>query len=285
LLVTGYSSHADTDAFDRVEKLFLEGRYERAAAEAAGLIDAKSSRRDELYYLKGLSELKSNRTARARETFEALIEKYPQSKRALDARIAMGDSYFIEGDADRAVKAYNDVLERYAGGEHKTAVYYKLGTCYSSMGAKDKARDYFEKAKAASPLSFEARMAPDVGAVTVKAQEKPIVKANFTPAKASALPPKAAVKTESATGIVKPAAVETKKYFSVQVGSFNSRKNAERLNRKLSAKGYKSRMEIPIGGTDRMYRVKIGRFSSRPEAEAAAAALKEDGYKTKICEQ
>jgi len=75
LLLTAYSlqptAYAVTLDREYVEKLFLEEKYDRAAAEAGKLIDANSSRRDELYYLKGLSEMKTNASFSGMADFEA----------------------------------------------------------------------------------------------------------------------------------------------------------------------------------------------------------------------
>ncbi|MDD5681519.1 MAG: hypothetical protein PHI59_09805, partial [Candidatus Omnitrophica bacterium] len=62
-----------------VEKSFMEGRYEKASQEAGKLIDQRARQRYELYYLKGLSDLKLNRFKESRDSFDAIIKKYPGS--------------------------------------------------------------------------------------------------------------------------------------------------------------------------------------------------------------
>jgi cell division protein FtsN len=71
--------------------------------------------------------------------------------------------------------------------------------------------------------------------------------------------------------------------FSVQVGSFKSRENAEKLNHKLAGDGYDSFVDYPAASLDGMYRVKIGRFTWKSEADSAAAKLRNHGYNTRIC--
>jgi tetratricopeptide (TPR) repeat protein len=277
---------ADSGGFEHAEKLFLEGRYERAANEAGRLIDAKAARRDELYYLKGLSELKSRRYKDARSSFEELLSRYPESALALDAHVGIGDSYLLEDDNGKAHKVYSEVLEKFPQSKNISWVYYKLGVCYKKMGSDDRARQYFGKVKDYSPGSFEARMIPEIATPSSIAKEKEQaapVRTNFLPAKSN-ISPRSGIK-ESIPEAARSATGGTRKTFSVQTGSFNSRRNAEKLMQRLSRQGYEARVEIPTGGADRMYRVKVGRFDSRAEAEAEAAKLKKLRYGTKICER
>jgi len=290
LLITNYCVYADSGGFEYAEKLFLEGRYERAASEAARLIDEKSPRRDELYYLKGLCELKLKRCTNARESFEELLYKYPESKLAFDARIGIGDSYFLEGDNGSAHKAYSDAVESSPNSKNIAAAYYKLGVCYKNMGSDDRARQCFEKVKYSSPGSFEARMIPKTTEPTHMPEEKKATipseaRTNFVPAKSNISPRISPAKEVPVELIVTSSENIIKKQFSVQVGSFNSRRNADKLVQRLSRQGFEARVEMPAGDKDRLYRVKIGKFASRTEAEATAARLKKMKYGTKICEQ
>ena len=78
-------------------------------------------------------------------------------------------------------------------------------------------------------------------------------------------------------------AMEYFSYFSIQVGSFKNRRNAERYAAKLSGEGFDSFVETPAASGDELYRVKIGRYQSREEARDLESKLKERGYSTKIC--
>jgi len=70
-------------------------------------------------------------------------------------------------------------------------------------------------------------------------------------------------------------------YFSVQVGCFGNKTNAEKLRGKLISKGYQAYiLELPGDG---LYRVRVGKLSSRPEAGSLERRLKAAGYSTKVC--
>jgi len=112
-----------------VDKLFLEGRYEKVIGEADKLIDAGTGRKDELYYLKGLSELKMNRFNRARQSFEYILSRYPGSKTAFDAAVGIGDTYFLEGNLESAVKAYNEVSKKFPRDSNIVIIRQRIENC------------------------------------------------------------------------------------------------------------------------------------------------------------
>lgn len=237
-----------------LEKLFLEGKYSVVIAEADALIKSGSGKNDELYYLKGLSELKTNKLAAARTSFNRIISDHSRSKKAFDARIGIGDSYMLEGDNAKALSAYNDVIERYPSNDNIAIVYARLSSCYAGMGVNDKAYSCYEMVRKKAPLSFEAKIAP-----AVKAASKDTVAVSIPRPKAD-------------IGI-----------YSVQVGSFKSKRNADRLSRKLSSRGYRSYVAIPVLSSDKFYRVRVGNLASKAEASKVASALESDGYRIKVC--
>ena len=231
----------------KVERLFLEGRYEKVIQEIDFLIDSRSSQRDELYYIKGLSRLKLDRFKEAREDFERVISRFPRSRRVFDAYVGVGDSYFLEGNTNAAIRTYQDILNRYSHNVNISAVYYRLGNCFKNIGSYDNAKEHFDKVKGLSPLSFEARMAPGIASKKVQRSK-------------------------------------ADDYLSVQVGSFRNKKYAERLAHKLVKEGFDSFIEMPGNLTgDRLYRVKVGKFDSKERAEALASKLRSLGYDTKVC--
>jgi tetratricopeptide (TPR) repeat protein len=265
LLITRYALSAD---IEKVDKLFLEGRYERAITEADILIDARSYGRDQLYYIKGLSQLKLERFEGARESFDAIITKLPSSKLVFDAYLSKADSYHLEGRNAEAIRAYNEIIQIFPDDKNLAVVYKRLG-----------------KDKAISVAIPEVKPEPKPEAKpSVKKEGKPVrAISNFTPkdcVKKEVVKEEAAVYGEEKKTL--PPA-EYEKVFSVQVGSFSSKRNAERLNTKLIKAGYDSRVELTGASGDNLYRVKIGRFATKAEAEGMASKLKRDGYSTRIC--
>lgn len=211
-----------------IDKLFLEGRYKEVVDEASRKIESRSGRTDEVYYLKGLSELKLNRFSDARDSFNKILSKYQQSKLTFDAYTGIGDAYFLEGNVNEALRVYNEILVKFPEDRNITVIRDRINDCRSKMGLT-------EKPKPAGNVEYE--------------------------------------KTHQ----------EISGNFSVQVGSFGSKNNAQKFEKKLRAKGYDSYIDLPVAEHDNLYRVKVGKLQSRQDAENLANRLKRDGYRTAIC--
>lgn len=96
------------------------------------------------------------------------------------------------------------------------------------------------------------------------------------------------VKTETAkptaATIVKssaPAVSSTPGTYSVQVGAFRQKQQADAKAGQLRAKGFDSRVEPPTSD-DGLYLLKVGRFKSRAEAVAMQLRLKKSGFSSFI---
>ena len=65
--------------------------------------------------------------------------------------------------------------------------------------------------------------------------------------------------------------------YSVQVGAFRQRKEAETKSGMLKAKGYESTISVP-SEPSQLYLLKVGSFGSRADAVAMQLRLKKDGF-------
>jgi DedD protein len=63
----------------------------------------------------------------------------------------------------------------------------------------------------------------------------------------------------------------------VQLGSFASRANAERLAQQLKGKGFKASVSESSGGGRKLYRVRAGPATDRATADELAAKLRAAG--------
>ncbi len=133
------------------------------------------------------------------------------------------------------------------------------------------APQFAESAPARQPEHREA--AADAPASSASAESRQ------TPAAIPAAPARAEPARPAPSQTPPPAA---KGSFVVQLGSFGSRDNADRLVRDMSAKGFKAFVApIRSGGRD-LYRVRVGPTPDRASAEALAADLKRVGQSGSI---
>ncbi len=178
-----------------------------------------------------------------------MLVDFPKGRRSFDTEVGQGDTYYLEGDYTSAITSYEAVIGANPSNKNLSIVYYRLGQCYNQARDNAKAHQYFDKVKRASPLSFEARTFP----VPVNLED------------------------ENSCGAPKG-------YYSVQLGAFKTKTNAENFLSELSKKSYGECYIETLESSDMtLYKVRVGRYASRSKAEGLAARLKDDGYKTKIC--
>lgn len=67
-------------------------------------------------------------------------------------------------------------------------------------------------------------------------------------------------------------------HYSIQVGAFKTRQQANAYAEKVRSKGFDSRVEPPEDSSG-LYKVKVGSFSSRPEATTMQLRLQKSGFK------
>ncbi len=246
-------AEGDKFSFPVMEKAFLEGQYQKAVNEAVGLIDEGSPNRAEIYYIKGVSELKLGRYEAARKSFQYIISRYASSKRIFDAYIGLGDSYYMEKDLNAAIEAYEEAVFKFPKDENAAIADFRLAICYAAMGDATRANEFSDKARKAAPLSFEAREP-----MRIAASRAPDVSPSAGPSSG-------------------------KGEHSVQVGYFKSRMNAEKLAQEMRARGYDAYVETVASDEGVFFRTKIGHYASAEEAVKASEELKNRGYNTKVC--
>lgn len=96
----------------------------------------------------------------------------------------------------------------------------------------------------------------------------------------SAAPPAAPAVKPHETGKAQ-AASRQKVTYSVQVGAFRQRHEAETQAASLKERGYNSTIE-PSGSSQPLFLLKVGKFESRADAVAMQLRLKKDGFSTII---
>ena len=86
-----------------------------------------------------------------------------------------------------------------------------------------------------------------------------------------------------AAAAVQPGSAETSGGYLVQLGSFNSRANAERLAKKVRAQGFA--VSVSQGSSGRLYRVRVGPAHDRAAAGELAQQLRAHGHSGAIVPQ
>ncbi len=163
LLVTGYSN-AYALNLDQAKIYFLSGDYKSAIQEGEKLLakDANSPHSDELYYILGLSYLKDGNFLRASDIFEIILKEFKSSAFGDEARLSLGDTYFLRGDYDKAEERYNGLINNNPRTKLKAALYYRLSQVGFKKGKTQQAKEYLDKLKTEFPANLEMRLNKDL---------------------------------------------------------------------------------------------------------------------------
>jgi DedD protein len=132
-----------------------------------------------------------------------------------------------------------------------------------------------QAASAATPDANQPSAAPQVAMLPNPAPSSPA--AAGTPAAGSPAARQAAARTAAVESSA-PSPISSGRGWSVQLGSFASRVNADNLSRQIKGQGFPA-FVLPGGsGSAVRYRVRVGPLTDRESAERMAAKLKSLGH-------
>jgi tetratricopeptide (TPR) repeat protein len=230
-LSKGYSLN-----IDKAKIYFLKGEYKQAILEGEKLLarDAHASGSDELYYILGMSYLKEGNFLRASDIFEIILKEFKESAFKDEAKLGLGDTYFLRGAYDKAKACYIALLDNNNRSELKPLLYYRLSQCAFKQGDVEKGNNYLSKLKNGFPLNLEASFnrgsdnSLDFYTVQI---------GSFTnSSNANNLSNKLISKGYDA--YVQEADISGRKIYRVRVGRLKSRLDAVQIKNKLASEGY-----------------------------------------------
>lgn len=229
---------------DKARYYFLSGDYTSCINEGEKILAGSSYSPDidELYYILGLSYLKDGNFLRASDIFEIILKEFKNSVFRDEAKLGLGDTYFLRGDFTKAGNCYKELINSNPSTKIKAQVYYRLSEAGYKQGDTGQGKEYLDKLKQEFPLSPELRLNKDL----------------YPPSDSPDL------------------------YYTVQVGAFSNITNAKNLTQKLIQQGYPAYMEGLSSQGKTSYRVRVGKLRLRQEAIDLEKKLSYEGYPTKI---
>jgi len=151
----------NTQRLVRLEQYMgFEPSEKMAASPVSGTTEKAKSPDHDLYVLAKRS-LDQGDLGTARTLFTRLLERYPESANADNARFWIGESYYQEKWYDKAILEYQDVIEKYPGGNKVAASYLKQGFAFAKIGDKTNARLVLKELIRKFPKSKEAKIATE----------------------------------------------------------------------------------------------------------------------------
>lgn len=218
----------------KIEKVFLEGKYEEVVDTIKGYSARGSKLDDDSQYLMGRALLKLGRFSEARDYFSNVVN-YSKGDKLLDkAYIGLADSYYLENDYEKAIEHYEKVLRYFPDSDDMPIVYYKLGDCYAKTGDRSKSNECNDKLLSSYPDSLEAKLVvvTDSEYVTYSVQV-----GSFKEWK-NAERLNDELKRQGFDVNIFTTAVDDSRFYRVRVGQYSNRSDAEDMARTLLNKGY-----------------------------------------------
>lgn len=222
---------------DKVKACFLKGDYKSAIAEGEKTLtnyDTHSPDLDELYYVMGLSYLKDGNYLRASDIFEIILREFKNSRFKDEAKLSLGDTYFLKEDYGKAQQQYKELINSNSSTKLKASLYYRLSQVALKKGDTQQGKEYLDKLKAEFPANPEIKLNNDLFSLsdiyyTVQ------VGSFVNSANANNLCDKLTAKGYDA--YVVKVDINAVTSYRVRVGKVKSRIEANELENKLSSEG------------------------------------------------
>jgi len=112
-------------------------------------------------YADGKKFLDEGNLAEARESFQELVERFPDSEMADNAQFWIGETYYREKWYEKAILEYQKVIEAYPEGNKLPAALLKQGFAFIELGDTANARLILKELVRKFPESNEAKISED----------------------------------------------------------------------------------------------------------------------------
>lgn len=164
--------------------------------------------------------------------------------------LSLGNCYLGMKDYENAAASYQALIESILDLQRLPSVYLLLAKSLQNLGKVEEARVFYKKVMEDYRQSIEAQQAQEYfNSLSLTKPKSVETEQHKTP-----------VKTES--------------YFSIQIGAFSSKRNADNLANRFKKKGYSVNIIRPSPGKSRFHMVRVGKFKSRSAALEMARKLK-----------
>ena len=251
-----YFSNAYALDLNNMKIDILKGDYKQAILEGEKILATQEESRDldELYYLLGMSYLKDGNYLRASDIFEIILKEFPDSRFKDEAKLGLGDTYLLRANFDKAQTSYEELLKGNPNTKLKALVYHRFSQIGFKKGDTNFGKIYLDLLRQEFPTNMELILNKDLYIIVPKPAATEVVSSSSS----------------------------YEVYYTVQVGSFSKKANAENLVQKLTQEGRPAFIEEISSDGKQSFRVRVGKFSSRQEAVNLEEKLSQEGYPTKI---
>ena len=238
LIILGLASAAlAVEDLSSAQAAFLRGEYSQAASTSRAMLDRKPSGsvREELLYLKGVSELKLRDLEEARLTLTQLTSEFPEGRRVSQARMALGDLYALTGEDQKALDLYEELVKSGKAGSLLAQITFRVGDAQRRLGLWEEARKTLERVAAQFPRSPEGLQAKELLA---QGEFAFFVQVGAFQSRENAVRLKTELERRHFSAEVNDTILEGRRFYRVRVGQFARREDASEEATRLREEGF-----------------------------------------------
>jgi tetratricopeptide (TPR) repeat protein len=189
----------------------------------------------EILWLSGCSYLITGYREEAEQRFRMILEKFPQSEWVPWALLGLGDFFFLQKKFEQAIDQYSNLINSYGDSDALPLALISLCWCFIETKDPENALFYYNLYKDRYPSG-------------ILEQEKPLEK----------------IRAELKEKIVKRKKTE----YTIQVGVFSDKIQAEKAFKEFDSKGYTTRISEILEDQETRWSVEVGIFGSKKKAES-----------------
>ncbi len=161
IVLSGLRERMEQRQLDRQADAEEFAMPDSAGAAAAPGVDRGAGGAPRSLYSAAIEQFRRGAYETARGGFQEFLTQYPADELAPDAQYYLAETYREAGDAGRAIREYNRVVELYPNSSAAPTALYKAGLLQVDRGNRDTACEYFQRVVAGYPRSDESRLARD----------------------------------------------------------------------------------------------------------------------------
>jgi hypothetical protein len=254
------------------QRLVVEGRGDEGRAIVTRALAAapEGSPRyvEALYWRAALAST----AADAERDYKRIVIEFPASRRSESALIALAQLELARGDRAQAMQHLERVVREHPTGPSRARASFWMARVHFDEGNFPRACARLEDSRRHTPTeAVEMRNQLDYYAQRCEGVDTTVVVRATSVDSTRAMPARpGAVATNPTPPPSARASGTRSSSYTVQVGAFGSRRDAELRQRQLRAQGQSARV-VKLGA---LWRVRIGRYASREAAAEAARSLK-----------
>jgi tetratricopeptide (TPR) repeat protein len=219
----------------------LKGDYKAAIEECENILATGrySPHLDELYYILGLSYLKTNNLLRAGDVFEIITKEFRSSRFRPQSLLALADICFLKADYQGAKRRYSRILDSYPDSQITPMLYLKLAQVSLKLGLWQQAAEYKRRLNERFPLTFEAKQVQGWEGLTPYFTVQIGAFSKYSNARALY---RELINKGYPVYIQETVLHNNQKVYRIRVGRFSTRREVNELEKELAREGYPTKI-------------------------------------------